>query len=69
MRGFEAKILSRKRREGAFFWNPEKLEIDPLAIEWADAVINLAGAGIVEKRWSKKRKAELIESRVLPVPL
>ncbi|MCG8311893.1 MAG: TIGR01777 family oxidoreductase [Pseudomonadales bacterium] len=29
-----------------------------------DSVINLAGEGILDKRWSEKRKQELIESRV-----
>ncbi len=31
-----------------------------------DIIINLAGAGIAEKRWSKKRKAYLMSSRIKP---
>lgn len=31
----------------------------------SDLIINLAGANIAEKRWTPKRKAEIIESRVL----
>lgn len=34
------------------------------ALEGADVIINLAGAGIAEKRWSEARKSLLIESRV-----
>lgn len=34
-----------------------------------DLVINLAGAGIADKKWSPKRKQELIESRVGPTEL
>ena len=30
-----------------------------------DAIINLAGAGIADKAWSKNRKKELLESRLL----
>jgi uncharacterized protein (TIGR01777 family) len=33
-------------------------------INGADAVVNLAGAGIAEKRWSAMRKTELRESRI-----
>ena len=29
-----------------------------------DAIINLAGAGIADKRWSDKRKRELVDSRI-----
>jgi uncharacterized protein (TIGR01777 family) len=34
-------------------------------IDGAHAVINLAGAGLADKRWSPSRKAELLSSRVL----
>jgi len=34
------------------------------AIERADAVVNLAGAGIVDAAWTQERKAELVRSRV-----
>jgi uncharacterized protein (TIGR01777 family) len=36
------------------------------ALEGADAVINLAGASIGEKRWTPQRKAELRDSRIVP---
>jgi uncharacterized protein len=32
----------------------------------AQAVINLCGAGIADRRWSESRKRELIDSRVVP---
>lgn len=36
------------------------------AIDGADAVINLAGASIAERRWTPQRKAELRDSRIVP---
>lgn len=33
-------------------------------IEKADAVVNLSGAGIADKRWSPRRKKEIISSRL-----
>ncbi len=36
------------------------------ALDGADAVVNLAGAGIADERWTPQRKAELRDSRILP---
>ncbi len=33
-------------------------------LDGADAVINLSGAGIADKRWTARRKREILESRV-----
>lgn len=44
-------------------WNVEAGEIDTEAIAKADYVIHLAGANVAEKRWTKKRKKEIVESR------
>lgn len=45
-------------------WDPARQEIDVAAIQQADYIINLAGAGVADKRWNKKRKQEIIDSRV-----
>lgn len=45
-------------------WNVEKQTIDKDAIAKADYIIHLAGAAVVEKRWTKKRRQEIIDSRV-----
>lgn len=46
------------------YWDVEKRIIDESAITKADYIIHLAGAGIAEKRWTKRRKEELVNSRV-----
>ncbi len=45
-------------------WNPAKKEYNKEFFENLDAVVNLAGAGIADKRWNESRKEELINSRV-----
>ncbi len=45
-------------------WNVEEQTIDRNAINRADFIIHLAGAGIADKRWTRKRKEEIINSRV-----
>jgi hypothetical protein len=46
------------------FWNPERGELDPKALEGIDVVINLCGANIAQSRWTQRRKAEIAKSRV-----
>lgn len=45
-------------------WDPGKKVIEKEAIEKADFVVNLAGANVGAKRWTDKRKREIVESRV-----
>lgn len=45
-------------------WDPAKGSIEPSAIKEADHIINLAGAGVADKRWTAARKREIVESRV-----
>ncbi len=47
------------------FWNPKTGEVDLAPLEGVDAVIHLAGANVGDKRWSKKYKAEILNSRLL----
>jgi uncharacterized protein (TIGR01777 family) len=47
-----------------FCWDPEKEVIDPAIFEGVDYLVNLAGANIGEKRWTKNRKKEIVNSRV-----
>jgi uncharacterized protein len=45
-------------------WDPERREIDPSALDGADVVVHLAGAGIGDRRWSEQRKKLILDSRV-----
>jgi uncharacterized protein len=65
--GFNVSLLSRNTDQAdkvrVFTWDPEKKIIDSSIFEGVDYIINLAGANIGQKRWTKKRKEEIINSR------
>jgi uncharacterized protein (TIGR01777 family) len=67
-RGYEVRILSRsnnpKNNYKTFVWNVSEQYINDSAFEGLTHIIHLAGAGIADKRWSEKRKKEIIASRV-----
>lgn len=46
-------------------WDPAAGTVDLAALEGIDAVIHLAGANVGDKRWSKKYKAEILNSRLM----
>jgi uncharacterized protein (TIGR01777 family) len=45
-------------------WNPKQGAFDINALKEIDAVVHLSGAGIADKRWTEKRKKEIVDSRV-----
>jgi uncharacterized protein (TIGR01777 family) len=45
-------------------WDVTKEMMDIPALQKADIIVHLAGAGVAEKRWSVKRKKEILDSRV-----
>jgi len=47
------------------YWNPLESKVDLEALAGVDAVIHLAGAGVGDKRWTKKYKSEILNSRLL----
>lgn len=47
-------------------WTPDQPGAWQQALSGARAVINLCGAGIGDRRWTARRKRELIDSRVVP---
>ena len=67
-KGYSVSILSRtekQNRDGISYykWDVAKMTIDENAVLKADFIIHLAGENIAEKRWTAKRKAEIIDSR------
>ena len=70
-RGYDVIILSREnnlvsKTNNVTYaqWDIDKKLVDINALSKADYIIHLAGAGIADKRWTKKRKQEIIDSRV-----
>lgn len=66
-KGHRVAVLSRKENaEGVktFRWNVAERSIDDKAIDFADAVINLAGTNLAGKRWTLEQKKNIINSRV-----
>jgi uncharacterized protein (TIGR01777 family) len=45
-------------------WAPEHHRIDASVLAEVDAVVNLAGAGIGDRRWSSRHKANVLASRL-----
>ncbi|MET0425941.1 MAG: TIGR01777 family oxidoreductase [Actinoplanes sp.] len=52
------------RQPGEVQWQPSQGQLDPAVVAAADAVINLAGAGVGDKRWNARYKSLLRSSRV-----
>ena len=70
-KGYSVIILSRQVKKKSSItnlsyaaWDAEKQTIDESAISSADYIIHLAGAGVADKRWTMKRKQEIVDSRV-----
>jgi uncharacterized protein (TIGR01777 family) len=45
-------------------WNPSAAQLDPAVVADADAVVNLAGAGVGDKRWNDEYRRLIRSSRV-----
>jgi uncharacterized protein (TIGR01777 family) len=64
--GHEVKVLTRRpRASDDVLWAPESGDSAWVAaLDQTDAVVNLAGEGIADKRWTAARKAAILASRV-----
>lgn len=72
--GFSVSILTRVDRKATkdityYKWDLENNYIDEASVLNADYIIHLAGENIVAKRWTNKRKKEIIDSREKPIEL
>ena len=72
-KGYSVSHLSRGSGKNpgvkTFLWDVNKKQIDPQCINGIDTIVHLAGAGIAEKRWTDKRKQEIINSRTESIRL
>jgi uncharacterized protein (TIGR01777 family) len=58
-------ILSRKSGgPDTYIWDVKKGHVDERAFAGVDTIINLAGAGLADHRWTDSYKKEIIDSRV-----
>jgi uncharacterized protein (TIGR01777 family) len=48
------------------FWNPDSGDFDPAGLDGVDAVVNMCGVGVGDKRWSGAYKQVLRDSRIDP---
>ncbi|MBZ0247275.1 MAG: TIGR01777 family oxidoreductase [Cyclobacteriaceae bacterium] len=65
-KGYQISHLSRSGGSGSvptYQWDVNEGVIATEAINDADTIVHLAGAGIADKRWSTSRKKEILESR------
>lgn len=73
--GYMVNVLTRRNKISSteniryFEWDIKKGFIDEKAFEGVSKIINLTGANITEKRWTEKRKVEIIESRTKAIDL
>lgn len=66
---YKVVILTRGKRSSEKVeysqWNPKEEHIDLKVLGDSDIIINLTGESIASKRWTGKRKAQILESRML----
>jgi uncharacterized protein (TIGR01777 family) len=67
-KGYSVSILGRSKsileNVESYLWDVDSKKIDEKAITSTDYIINLAGAGIADNRWTDSRKKIIISSRV-----
>ncbi|WP_344968215.1 TIGR01777 family oxidoreductase [Streptosporangium fragile] len=68
LRADGARVVRLVRRpprgDDESFWDPGKGIVDRAALEGAEAVVHLAGAGIGDRRWNDAYRREIVRSRV-----
>ena len=66
-RGYKVIVLTRQEKSSTEIeyaeWDIQNQTIDIAAIQKADYIIHLAGAGVMDKRWTEAYKKEIVDSR------
>ncbi len=58
------RLVRRPARAGdEVQWDPASRHLDPGVLDGVDAVVNLAGAGVGDRRWTPSYKHEILASR------
>ena len=74
-KGYSIHHLSRtpelhgNPRITVYKWDIDKNDIDERCLDGVIAIIHLAGEGIAEKRWTAKRKQQIIHSRTASISM
>ncbi|HEX8546599.1 MAG TPA: TIGR01777 family oxidoreductase [Cytophagaceae bacterium] len=66
-KGYQVSHLSRKPSNGpikTYVWDVGKKTIETEAIETADYIVHLAGAGVFDEAWSSNYKKQIFDSRI-----
>ncbi|SMD35401.1 hypothetical protein SAMN04488029_2500 [Reichenbachiella faecimaris] len=67
-KGMSPRLLSRREDLNAtvpqFEWDIKNKKVDLNSLENVEVIIHLAGANVAEGRWTKRRKKEILESRI-----
>lgn len=70
-KNYEVIILTRTLKDvvtqkniSYALWNVNEKQIDINAVKKADAIIHLAGAGVMDKKWTVEYKKEIRDSRI-----
>jgi len=58
------RLVRSAASAGEIEWRPDRGSIDAPALEGFNAVINLAGDGIANGRWTEEKKRRILDSRV-----
>ncbi|MGI5454175.1 TIGR01777 family oxidoreductase [Streptomyces sp. CA-249302] len=58
-------VRHEPRSKNEVRWDPEGKRVDAAGLAGCDAVVNLAGAGVGDRRWTDTYKARIRSSRVL----
>lgn len=70
LRAADHRVLRIVRRAPAnadeLRWNPDSGDFDPAGLDGVDAVVNMCGVGVADKRWSGAVKQSLRDSRIDP---
>jgi uncharacterized protein len=66
--GHDLRVLVRRQpaRVEELRWYPGERPLDPETIAGVDAVVNLSGVGIGDRRWTQRYRREILQSRLQP---